>query len=157
MKLRFVSLTLAIAMMGLFTVGAAAAPTQKGGAAGVVAAVLQIVAANDLVDANNSTVQVGLVNLNNSLNNLRALNNVLNNSPILSNNDIDVTVFDVIDDITITVVDGDVLVNVTDNTILSNNQITVLQNFLNNNQDLIDAIVGIGVLNTGDLIVFQNQ
>ena len=54
MKLRFVSLALAIAMMGVFTVGAAAAPTQKGGAAGLVAAVLQIVAANDVVDATNT-------------------------------------------------------------------------------------------------------
>ena len=38
-----------------------------------------------------------MVELNNSLNNLRALNNVLNNSPILSNNDIDVTIYDVVE------------------------------------------------------------
>ncbi len=139
MKLRFVSLTLAIAMMGLFAVGAAAAPTQKGGAAGVVAAVLQVVAANDVVDATNSTVQVGLVNLNNSLNNLTALNNVLNNSPILSHNNVDITVYDV---------------NVLSN-ILNQSDIDVLYNFLNQNDIDVNSVIGVGVLNSGDLVVFQ--
>src|SRR5688572_11236566 len=57
---------------------------QAGGAAGLVAAVVQI-AADDVVD----------VRIVDSFNNLRALNNVLNNSPILSQNDVDVTVGDI--------------------------------------------------------------
>lgn len=57
---------------------------QAGGAAGLVAAVVQV-AANDVVD----------VRVIDSLNNLVAVENVLNNSPILSGNDVDVTVGDV--------------------------------------------------------------
>lgn len=57
---------------------------QQGGAAGLVAAVAQV-AANDVVD----------VRVVDSLNNLEAVKNVLNNSPILSGNDVDVTVGDV--------------------------------------------------------------
>lgn len=57
---------------------------QGGGAAGLVAAVVQV-AANDVAD----------VKVMDSLNNLVAVENVLNNSPILSQNDTDVTVGDV--------------------------------------------------------------
>jgi len=57
---------------------------QAGGAAGLVAAVVQV-AANDVVD----------VKVMDSLNNLVAVENVLNNSPILSKNNTDVTVGDV--------------------------------------------------------------
>lgn len=57
---------------------------QAGGAAGLVAAVAQV-AANDVVD----------VRVVDSLNNLEAVKNVLNNSPILSGNDVDLTVGDV--------------------------------------------------------------
>ncbi len=57
---------------------------QAGGAAGLVAAVVQV-AANDVVD----------VRVVDSLNNLIAVENVLNNSPILSQNNTDVTVGDV--------------------------------------------------------------
>lgn len=57
---------------------------QAGGASGLVAAVVQV-AANDVVD----------VRVVDSLNNLVAIENVLNNSPILSRNDIDVTVGDI--------------------------------------------------------------
>lgn len=57
---------------------------QAGGAAGLVAAVVQV-AANDVVD----------VKVMDSLNNLVAVENVLNNSPILSRNNTDVTVGDV--------------------------------------------------------------
>lgn len=57
---------------------------QAGGASGLVAAVVQV-AANDTAD----------VKVVDSLNNLIAVENVLNNSPILSRNDIDVTVGDI--------------------------------------------------------------
>ncbi|MDQ3494140.1 MAG: hypothetical protein M3485_01070 [Pseudomonadota bacterium] len=57
---------------------------QAGGASGLVAAVVQV-AANDVVD----------VKVVDSLNNLVAVRNVLNNSPILSRNNIDVTVGDI--------------------------------------------------------------
>lgn len=84
-----------------------AAP-QKGGAAALVALVQAVVNANVGVAACDVDVDV----LNNSLNNLlqnadiRALNNILNNSPILSNDAIDVIV--------------------TENNILNNVQINVL-------------------------------
>ena len=57
---------------------------QAGGAAGLVAAVVQV-AANDTVE----------VNVVDTLNNLTAVQNVLNNSPILSGNDVDVNVGDI--------------------------------------------------------------
>ena len=75
-----------------------------------------------------------MVELNNALNNLRALNNVLNNSPILSNNDIDVTVQDI--------------------SVLNGAQIEILTNFLNNNDLTFDDVVGVSVLDGGDIIVF---
>lgn len=61
---------------------------QKGGAAGLVAAVVQ---AADLIDINDSTIEVVTIKVEDSLNNLTALNNVLNNSPVLSNNNIVLT------------------------------------------------------------------
>ncbi len=57
---------------------------QAGGAAGLVALVAQV-AANDVVD----------VRVVDSLNNLQAVKNVLNNSPVLSGNNTDLTVGDV--------------------------------------------------------------
>lgn len=57
---------------------------QAGGASGLVAAVVQL-AANDVAD----------VKVVDSLNNLVAVKNVLNNSPILSRNNTDVTVGDI--------------------------------------------------------------
>ncbi len=142
MKVRLFSLALVTVLMATFTLSAAAAPkSQKGGAAGVVAAVLQLIL-TDTVDINDSTVQVGLVNVDDSLNNLRTLNNVLNNSPILSNNDIDVVDVVDIDDITVE---------------LTLEQIEVLTDFLNSNDDLIDVVVGIVVLSTGDLIVINRS
>lgn len=93
---------------------------QTGGAAGLIAAVAQIQA--------DEVVNVQVVD---SFNNLRALNNILNN------NDIDVTV-------------GDVAV-LTD--FLNENDIT-LQDFLNDNTIVLSDIVAIRVLDTGDIIVF---
>ena len=102
-----------------------AAPRQQGGAAGLVAAVVQI-----------ATDDVVTVNVVDSFNNLDALNNILNNSPILSNNDIDVTV-------------GDVSI-LTD--FLNNNNVT-LEDFLNDNNIVLEDIVQIVLLETGDIIV----
>ncbi len=126
MKRRLMGFVLALALMGGFVgnaTSAAAAPRQVGGAAGLVAAVVQI-AADDVVT----------VNVVDSFNNINVLNNVLNNSPILSNNDIDITIGDV--------------------NILNNVQVALLQNFLNNNNINIDDVVAIGLLDTGDIIVF---
>jgi hypothetical protein len=62
--------------------------TQQGGAAGLVAAVVQVA---DTIDIEDSTIEVVSVEVDRSLNNLKALNNVLNNSPILSENNIEIT------------------------------------------------------------------
>jgi hypothetical protein len=133
-KSHIASFALASALSGGAATGTLAQQTgQQGGAAGVVAAVVQAV---DTVDVNNNQIDVAVVELNNSLNNLRALNNVLNNSPILSNNDIDVTVQDI--------------------SILDEAQIEVLTDFLNNNNIALDDVVGVSVLSGGDLIVFTS-
>jgi hypothetical protein len=139
------SLAIAGSLFGATIAGVGAAPpdtVQRGGAAGLVAAVVQ---AADLVNITDSVIQV--VNIQDSLNNLTALNNVLNNSPILSNNDI-------IDDITV----GDVnvlndVITVGDIT-LTNVQVTALTNFLNANDINLDDVVGIAILSGGDLLVF---
>ncbi len=128
MKIRLASLALVAALMLSFTVGfsdRASAQSNRGGAAGLVAALVQI-ATDDVVE----------VNVVDSFNNLRALNNVLNNSPILSNNDIDITV-------------GDISV-LTD--FLNNNNIT-LQDFLNENNIELEDILQVIVLNTDDIVV----
>lgn len=101
----------------------------QNGARGLVAVAIQ---ATDLVDVTDSNIDIAVVELNNSLNNLRALNNVLNNSPILSNNDIigDVTVQDI--------------------SVLNQNDIDVLTDANIN----LDDVVGVAVLSGGDFIVF---
>ena len=137
MKKGLAALALAGSLLGATVVGAAAAPpnpTQRGGAAGLVAAVVQAIAN---VDVRTGDIDVAVVELNNSLNNLTALNNVLNNSPILSNNDI-------IDDIT--VINGDV--TVTD--VLNDAQIAVLNDVVDLENVVIVAIVE---LLSGDFIV----
>lgn len=100
---------------------------QQGGARGLVAAVVQ---ASDLVDVTNSTIEVVSVDINDSLNNLTALNNILNNSPILSNNDIDVV--DVVDV-------GDI-------------DVDVLNNALNSLDLVVTDVIAVAVLSGGDLI-----
>lgn len=134
----FTAVTMATVLTGATVMGAAAAPpenVQRGGAAGVVAAVVQVA---DTLNENN--VQVGLVNIGHSLNNLRALNNVLNNSPVLSHNNVVVT--DVVD--------------INNNDILNDVQITALNNFLNDNDIDVNSVIGVAVLSTGDLIVLQS-
>jgi hypothetical protein len=133
MKLQIVTRGLAVlALTGMFALsGSAQTKTkQQGGAAGLVAAVLQV-ATGDLVK--NNVVDVSVVRIGNSLNNLRALNNVLNNSPILSKNNVNVTVQD----------------------IQALNDNTVLTDFLNNNNIAIGQVVGASVLSGGDIIVFR--
>ena len=132
-KQRIASGALALALLG-GTGASIAAQTQgntgnQGGAAGLVAALVQ---AQD-----SPLVNVEVVD---SLNNLRALNNVLNNSPILSNNDIDVVVQEIDADI-LNIEIGDVTIE----DILNN---LVIQDILND----LDAVVGV-ILLGDDLIV----
>ena len=97
---------------------------QVAGAAGVVAAVIQI---------NDSLNDISVLNSN--FTNVQALNNVLNNSPILSNNNIhNIQVLSYNDiDITLT---------------------NVLTNFLNENDIDIDDVVAVSILDDGRIIVF---
>ena len=90
-----------------------------------------------VVQANLNDTTVEVIEIEDSLNNLRALNNFLNNSPI--------TVLE-----TVTVTD---VVDVGDITVLSGPQQDVLTNFLNNNNLLLSDVVEISVLSGGDLIV----
>ncbi len=120
---------------------------QRGGAAGIVAAVVNL-AVDRTLNLTDTDIQVGLVNVSDSLNNLTALNNVLNNSPILS--DITVKNVSVLSDITI--------VDVVDiNNVLNNLQITALNNFLNDslNSITINDVIGVAVLSGGDLIILR--
>ena len=131
-KHRVAAGALALSLFGGSGVGVAAQGNgnQTGGAAGLVAIVAQDVAdvtANDVID----------VRVIDSFNNLRALNNVLNNSPILSQNNIDIVVQDIDADV-LSIEIGDVTVG----QILSQNDIDV------------DAAVGLAILNTGDILVF---
>ena len=126
-KARIASFALAASLFGTAAVGTVSAQqSNRGGAAGLVAAVVQI--------ATDDVVNVKVVD---SFNNLRALNNVLNNSPILSNNDVAITVGDV-----------SLLSN-----FLNDNNIT-LTNFLNQNNVVLEDVVAIGLLDTGDIIIF---
>ena len=93
----------------------------RNGAAGLVAAA---VTAQNLVNVTNSTVDIAVVELSNSLNNLRALNNVLNN------NDVDITVQDI--------------------DVLTDAQIDVLRNA----DIALTDVVGVAILSGGDFIVF---
>lgn len=142
LKQRLAALALAGTLMGTTTLGVAAAPpTQvaKNGAGGVVAAT---VAALQNVNVNDTNVDVAIVELSNSLNNLTALNNVLNNSPILNDNN-------VLQDITIQNIDVAIA-----NGSLNNNNLPILQNALQNADIAIDDVVGVAVLSGGDLMVF---
>ena len=114
-------------LFGSAAVGTVSAQSNQGGAAGLVAAVVGVA-------IDDGVVNVVVVD---SFNNLQAPNNVLNNSPILSNNDVDITVGDV------TILEN----------FLNNNDIT-LQDFLNDNVITLDDIVDIRVLDTGDILVF---
>ena len=136
LRTRIASTALALSLVaGSAATAFAANPTQvnKNGAAGLVAAV---VSALNNVNVTDNNIDVAVVELNNSLNNLTALNNVLNNSPILSNNDI-------IDDVTLT-----------DVNVLSIDQSSVLNDFLNDNDVDVNAVVGVVVLGGQDILAF---
>ena len=66
---------------------------------------------------------------------------MLNNSPILSRNDITVTRVVTIGDVAV--------LNLTDV------QVTALTNFLNDNDVDVDSVIGVGVLSGGQLVIFQ--
>lgn len=127
MKVRLAAGLTAGAMMLSITGPAFAAPNptnQSGGAAGVVAAVVQVDdTLNELsVLSPGGDQNIEVVTVKDSL------NNVLNNSPILSNNVITLQNF------------------------LNNN--TVLTNFLNDNDILITDVVAVDVLSGGDIVIF---
>jgi hypothetical protein len=145
------SLAIAGSLFGGTVLGVAAAPPERAnnnGAAGVVAAAVQ---ALNNINIRDNVVDVAVVeindSLNNSLNNLTALNNFLNGSPILSNNNV------TIGDVNVDVLTG--LVTVGDIT-LTDIQVTALNNFLNESNILITDVIGIAVLSGGDLLVFTN-
>ncbi|MDQ3693096.1 MAG: hypothetical protein M3464_05670 [Chloroflexota bacterium] len=123
LKQRIATAALAATLFGSATVGTISAQSNRGGAAGLIAAVVQVAIDDGVVT----------VNVVDSFNNLRALNNVL------SNNDVDITVGDV------TVLQD----------FLNDNTIT-LQDFLNDNNIVVLAedVVAIGILSTDDIIIF---
>lgn len=127
-KARLAALITAGTMTFAVTAPAVAAPNptnQSGGAAGVVAAVVQV---DDTLNelrvlspGGNQNIEVVTVK--------DSLNNVLNNSPILSNNVITLQNF------------------------LNNNE--VLKNFLNNNNVEVSDVVAVDVLSDGTIVVFS--
>ncbi|HXH87181.1 MAG TPA: hypothetical protein VNI55_01055 [Gaiellaceae bacterium] len=127
-----ISLVLALATtMALSVVSAGAAqPNQVGGAAGVVAAVVQVDRTlNDLqVLSNIGNLEIVTVkdSLNNVLQNARFLNNITILQDFLNNPTCSV----------VAVCDS-------------------LQNFLNANDVLITDVVAINVLSGGDIVIFQ--
>ncbi len=139
-KRGIVSGALSLSLLGGTVAGVAAQTqgnqTNQGGAAGLIAAVVQANvddSLNDLVD----------VTVTDSFNNLTALSNILNNSPILSNNDVDIVLTDVVD-IQNVLNNNDVLVVVDDVIgILNDNNVFVS----------LDDVIGVVVLDDGDLVV----
>jgi hypothetical protein len=147
MKRRIAALAVVAGLMSLLLVApvAAAPPTanQTQGAAGLVNA---LVGLNGVLNQD----QVGLVNVGHSLNNLTALNNVLNNSPILSGNN---------------VLNGSPILNnnnvlqdilngsLNNNNVLNAVQIAALNDFLNNNNIAVGQVLGVAVLNGGGIAV----
>lgn len=147
MKKQIAAFAVVAGLMSLLLVApVAAAPpaaNQTQGAAGLVNA---LVGLNGQLGPN----QVGLVNIGNSLNNLTALNNVLNNSPILSGNN---------------VLNGSPILNnnnvlqdilngsLNNNNVLNNVQVTALNNFLNNNHIAVGQVLGVAVLSGGGIAV----
>lgn len=130
-KMRLAALATAGALTFGVTAPAIAAPLnatqQSGGAAGLVAAVVQI---DDTLNqpqvlSNIGTIEV--VEVNN--------NNVLNNSPILSQNNVEI-----------------LIQNVLNNNVLNQVDIDAIQNVLNNNE-----VVAIDILSDGTVVVFVDN
>lgn len=130
-KSRLAAVTAAAAM----SVGLAAAPAnaqQTGGAAGVIAAVVQVDRTlNDLIDLTN-TGNIEIVTVKDSL------NNVLNNNrvEVLSRNQ--TTIQDFLNNCTVA-------------------SCFEISNFLNNNNVNIDDVVAVDVLSGGDITVFVQR
>lgn len=132
MKQRIAALAVLVGLLSLIVAAPISAATpqttvQKNGAGGLVAAVVDVVTQ---VQAQNA--QVGLVNLNNSLNNLTAVNNILNHNNVLDHNNVPVTVQNI--------------------SILNGVQLTVLNNALNNLNIAIGQVIGVAVLSGGQII-----
>lgn len=115
------------ATIGLSAAPAMAAPNQVGGAAGVVAANVQVDRTLNDLSVLSNIGEIKVVEVKDSL------NNVLNRSPILSNNV--VTVQDFLNNCTVVS-----CIEITD--------------FLNNNDVAISDVVAIDVLSGGDITVF---
>ena len=113
--------------VGTMSPSSAQPPNQVGGAAGVIAAVVQINDTLNDLDVLSNIGSIEIVTVKDSL------NNVLNNSPILSNNV--VTIQDFLNDCTV----------------LSCFEIS---NFLNNNDIAISDVVAVDVLSGGDIVIF---
>ena len=105
---------------------AAAQPTQVGGAAGVVAAVVQV---NNVL--NNLTIDIDNIEV---VTVKDSLNNVLNNNTILSNNVVTLQNF----------LNNCTLVSCIE-----------IRDFLNQNDILITDVVAIDILSGGDIVIFQ--
>lgn len=144
MKRRMAVLLTTMGLMGLMLIAplsaAAARPTtQTQGAAGLVNA---LVGLNGQLGPN----QVGILNIGNSLNNLTALNNVLNNSPILSGNN---------------VLNGSPILNNSLNNLQAIKNILILNGALNGNTITaangntvnIGQVLGVAVLSGGGIVV----
>jgi hypothetical protein len=112
-----------------WTGGAKGEPNQVAGAAGLVAAVVQVNDTLNDLQVLSDIGEINIVRVEDSLNNLR----VLNNSPILSNNV--VTVQDFLNNCTV----------------VSCIEIT---NVLNNNNVVVSDVVAIEILSGGDIDVF---
>lgn len=144
MKQRLAACSVLVGLLALLLVApVAAAPptTQTQGAAGLVNA---LVGLNGTLNQN----QVGLVNIGHSLNNLTALNNVLNNSPILSGNNV-LNGSPILNN-------NNILQNILNGSLngsLNNLQIAALNNFLNNNQIAVGQVLGVAVLSGGGIAV----
>lgn len=131
-KVRLAAGLTAGAMMLSLSGPAFAQPTQVN-AGNLVSALNNVnVEIDQLRVLNNLTItDVQVVNVEDSVNNNRALNNILNN------NQTDIAVLQ------------DFL-----NNSVNNNNVEFLQNFLNNNDIDIDDVVAIDVLRNGDVVVF---
>ncbi len=90
MKRHLVSLALVAAFLGTLALGAGGASaehtTNRPGARALVDGILRMVAPGSFIRLTDSAVQVGYVEIDRSLSNLRKLNHVLDTSPVLRDN-----------------------------------------------------------------------
>lgn len=132
MRYRLAMLVVAAAALALVPAATAApidATKQSGGAAGLVAAVVQVDDTLNELTLLSNIGSIEVVTVKDSF------NNVLRNSPILSNNVI--TLRNFLNDNTVCVAGCD-----------------ALKNFLNNNNIAISDVVAVDVLSGGDITVF---